>query len=153
MLWWILVADAARAKVFGTDLPPDAWQLQRYIENRPGRARPQELLSDKPGRYSKGGKRGVRSAMEYRTPVHVVEEERFAKELSGMLQKALALRAYHALGIVAPPQLLGMMRQAIGPEVSKHLRITADKDWITLDDRQLLEHLKELLAAAHPIDA
>jgi protein required for attachment to host cells len=146
MHYWILVADAARARLYSTDSEHGPFRLERKIENPPGRARPQELLSDQPGRYAKGGKRGILSAMEFATPWHQVEEQRFANHLAELLRKALARREYDALAIIAAAQLLGRLRAAIGPQVQKHLVKSIAKDLTTFTDHELPERIAAELA-------
>ena len=66
MKYWLLVADAAQARVFTSQPHLKSLQLLREIKNPKGRARPQQIVADEPGRFAKSGQRSIRSAMEPR---------------------------------------------------------------------------------------
>jgi protein required for attachment to host cells len=145
MHYWILIADAAHAFIFSTTGHHDSFHLEREILNPAGRARAQEILTDDLGRYSKGGKHGIRSAMEPGTPVHQVEEQRFAHQLAELLHTALHRGDYNALAIFAPAQFLGLLRQELHPDVHKRLYSSMAKDFTTLNPRDIPRHLSPLL--------
>ena len=141
MLWWILIADAAGAKIFSTKGRGRPLNLEQSLDNPSGRALAQELVSDQPGRFSKGGKKAAISAFEPDTPPHVVEEKRFAQKLAELLETALAQRKYDSLAILAPAKFLGILRQTISPQVHKHLATSIAKDLAHFDERELPKHL------------
>jgi protein required for attachment to host cells len=144
MLWWILIADAARARLFSTRGFRRPLYLVREIEHPQGRAKPQDLVSDDPGKYSRTGRGGMPSTWAPSTPPHVVEEQRFAHELAEILQTGLARRAYDSAAIIAPPKLLGFLRLSIGPQVHQHLARTMAKDLTVVRDRELSEQIATL---------
>jgi protein required for attachment to host cells len=145
MRYWILIADPAGAKLFSKEGPSAALKFERDIENPRGRARPQELLADDPGRYAKGGKHGVLSAMEPRTPVHKAEEIRFAHHLAELLEVGRAKKQYEVVAMFAPPEFLGILRKEISPAVSKALLISVAKDLCHIDPHDLPKHVESAL--------
>ena len=144
MLWWIVIADAARARIFSTSGWRKPLHLEQAMDNPLGRAKPQEIVTDDPGRRSNGMKSGQRSTWAPANAPDVVEERRFAHRLGGMLQTALARRQYEALAILAPPQFLGFLREAVGPQVRKHLARSIAKDLTVVNERDLQTRLDQV---------
>jgi protein required for attachment to host cells len=145
MAYWILVADAARAKLFSMlrhDVPASViWEK----ENPAGRAKAHDLFTDAPGRYSKGGKGGMLSAMENGKPVHVVEEELFAKEIAQHLHAASLRGEYKSLALIAPAKFLGILRERLSKDVTGRLALAEAKDFSGLSDRDVQGRLAEIV--------
>ena len=144
MVWWIVIADAARARIFSTSGWRKPLHLEQAMENPLGRAKPQDIVTDDPGRRSNGTKSGQRSTWAPANPPDVVEERRFAHRLGELLQTALARRQYESLAILAPPQFLGFMREAVGPQVRKHLARSIAKDLTVVNERDLPTRLGQV---------
>jgi protein required for attachment to host cells len=142
---WILIADAARARVFSEAEGEEGLTLVRELDHPKGRTHVVDLVDDEPGRLQKG-KGGTRSAMDPRTSRHVIEVERFARELAGVLRVGCDARQYDALAIVAPPRFLGMLRAGLAPEVLKRLCATAAQE----STHATITELPELLAGWLP---
>ncbi len=145
MRYWILIADPAEAKLFSKASRSAALKFERDIENPRGRARSRDLLADDPGRYAKGGKRGVLTAMELRTPVHKAEEIRFAHHLAALLEAGHEKHQYEGVAIFAPPEFLGILRKEISPAVWKSLLTSVPKDFLHIDPRDLPGHIESAL--------
>ena len=114
------------------------------MDNPLGRAKPQDIVTDDPGRHSNGMKSGQRSTWAPANAPDVVEERRFAHRLGELLQTALARRQYESLAILAPPQCLGFLREAGGPQVRKHLARSIAKDLTVVNERDLPARLGEV---------
>ena len=148
MLWWILIADAARAKLYSTKGYRHPLQLVRQVEHPEGRAKPQELVTDDAGKYSRTGRTGMPSTWATSNPPDVVEEQRFAHQLAEILETGLAKREYDSAAIVAPAKMLGFLRLAASPQVHKHLAKTIAKDLTIVKERELPEQLASLFLPA-----
>jgi protein required for attachment to host cells len=144
MVWWIVIADAARARIFSTSGWRKPLHLEQAMENPWGRAKPQEIVTDDPGRHSNGMKSAQRSTWAPANAPDVVEEQRFAHRLGELLQTALARRQYASLAMLAPPQFLGFLREAVGPQVRKHLARSIPKDLTVVNERDLPTRLDEV---------
>ncbi|HMO09902.1 MAG TPA: host attachment protein [Paracoccaceae bacterium] len=108
----ILVADAGRAMLLaneGTALAPRL--VQRALLTAPEPA----LASDRPGRMPDPGP-GHRSALE-QTDAGRVAAEALAAEVAEALAKALRAGKGRRLVLVAPPQMLGALRDRLAPPV------------------------------------
>jgi protein required for attachment to host cells len=144
MVWWIVIADAARARIFSTSGWRKPLHLEQAMDNPLGRARPQDLVTDDPGRHLNGMKSGQRSTWAPANAPDVVEEQRFAHRLGELLRTALARRQYESLAILAPPQFLGFLREAVGPHVRKHVARSIAKDLTAVNERDLPTRLGEV---------
>ena len=144
MLYWILIASAARARLFSMSAWTKPLKLERELDYQPGRAKPHELLSDNAGRFSKGGKGGILSAMERRITPHRTEEQKFAHQLAKILQDGVEHQQFNWLAIFAPPQFLGILRETIGENVRKALVASVPKDLIEIAAHDLPKHLTML---------
>src|SRR3981189_878029 len=108
MRTWILLADAASARLYVSGERPGDWTLLRQLEHAESRMRPSELLSDKPGRVKQST--GSRAALEPPTPRKKVEAERFARELAQVLDEGVVSGGCERLALGAAPALLGGLR-------------------------------------------
>ncbi len=145
MRFWIVIADAARARIFSSTGHREPLLLVQELINPHGREKPQDIVTDDPGKYAKGGKWGRLGTWSTSSP-DVVEEQRFAQRVAKVLQKGLAHRAYDAVAIFAPAKFLGFLRHEIGPQVSKHLVTSAAKDLTSVKDRELPKYLSPVFS-------
>jgi protein required for attachment to host cells len=125
----ILVGDGKRALFLRNEGSPEhvSLVLERVLEqeNPPTR----EQGTDKPGRYY-GADRVSRSAME-QTDWHQLAEDRFAHEISTALYRLAHANQFDALIVVAPPRILGNLREAFHKEVAERVVAEIPKDLTT----------------------
>ena len=77
---WIVLADAATAKVYEPQASRRDWKLIAELAHPESRAKESELGTDEPGRVRQSTT-GSRAAMEPPTPRKEVEIEKFAREI------------------------------------------------------------------------
>lgn len=123
----VLVADAARARIFSSDRQLTELVLVETIEHAAGRLRTSELVTDGPGRSS-GGLGSVGSAMDAHTDPAEVEEEHFARSLAQRLAHAVSTDDVRHVVLVAPPRFLGRLRQLVPPNVRQRVSVEVTKD-------------------------
>jgi protein required for attachment to host cells len=145
MRTWILLADAASARLYVPGEGPGDWTLLREIEHPESRMRPSELLSDKPGRVKQST--GSRAALEPHTPRQKVEAERFARELAQVLDEGVVSGACERLVLVTPPAFLGVLRHKLPPRVAARVSDVIEKDYLHLDQPTLKKRLERELEA------
>lgn len=85
----------------------------------------QQQGSDQPGRYASYG--SARSAVE-QTDFHQIEEDRFAGEVAGLLDRLAAAGDFDKLIVVAPPRTLAELRKRYGRAVSGRILAELAKD-------------------------
>lgn len=137
---WILVADAARARLFelkrkGTD--PVEIATYAYPEGRsPGREHehgrlPRVQESNSPSRH----------AIEPRTPLREKHAQRFADTLCAVMQKGRQEGRYDRLILMGPPRFLGVLHGSLDEQTAARVVGEVRNDLVTLTPAELLTHL------------
>ena len=138
---WIVIADGEKALFLrneGDALHPNLEVIREFRdENPPTR----EQGTDAPGRYFDGA--NVNKSGFEETDWHRLEKERFADELAQRLYRSAHRGEFEKLVIVAPPLVLGEMRQKMHKEVSDRVAGEVPK---TLTNHPIPE-IEKLLAA------
>lgn len=134
---WLIVADASRARIFATDYLLHIDRLVEEMVNDAGRAHERDLVSDDRGR-TQAFPGGERSAME---PAGHREKEvqRFAKAIGERLERARLDKAYERLVVVAPPQFLGTLREALPRTVAEMVQSEVAKDYVHASQQELTD--------------
>jgi protein required for attachment to host cells len=141
---WLVVADAGRAAFYQADTPKGPLrEIQDFIEPD-SRLPERELVSDRPGRTFDSAGPG-RHAMEPHTPPAEVAAERFARLLADKVDSARQQDRFLHLGLVAPPQFLGLLRKALSEETARRVVLELDKDLTRDTAEELRTHLPERL--------
>jgi protein required for attachment to host cells len=140
---WVLIADGEKALFLRNegDAAYPNLQVVRKVEeeNPPNR----EQGTDAPGRYSQGGMSPHNSAME-ETDWHRLAKDRFADELADRLYRMAHRGDFERIVLVAPPAVLGAMRQKLHKEVAQRVAAEVPK---TLTGHPVDQIEKLLLAA------
>jgi len=148
---WVMVADAARARFFVSEghdiLPVDG----ATMENPAAHGFSRDLGSDKPGR-SMESVGGMHHAEEPRTDPHRAVKADFARRVADYVEQNAAANKFDDLVMVAPPQMLGDLRSALGRHAAARLTGTAAKDLMKIPAAELKSHLQPILddAAGRP---
>jgi protein required for attachment to host cells len=154
---WILVADSSRARIFsGTRkfTSPGEFEFSKFSEiddlvNAWGRARNQDIDTDKPGRMvdrnSAGAGGGQRSAVGGREEPKETEAKAFAQRVGEYLQDGLNDGSFDELVVVAAPKFLGMLRDAIPSQVQNTVVEEISKDFTKMSAHDLEGRLPELI--------
>ena len=141
---WYVVADAARARVVTLEAAsnrsvPGAHTVAPALnEEFVGRnLKSRDVLADKLGQ---------RSPHHPASPAdpHDHAKAGFALELADVLDKALNQRRFDRLILIAPPEMLGNLRNAFTEQVKHRVVCEQDKDLTQLDDNKLAERLANL---------
>ena len=141
---WVVVADSAQARIFSSDTPMGMLGEAGNLLHGEGRLKNQDLTSDDGGRAldSQGsGRHGV----EPRTDARSQEQINFALEISQHLEQAYNASAFKRLYIVAPPAMMGCLRERLGKQLQSAVTGTLDKNLVKLKPEQIRSHLPEKL--------
>ncbi len=140
---WVVIADSSRAKVVettnkGRDVVP-VEDMTFSAELPPSR----EIVSDKPGR-------SFESYGHARHSVHAPDPHRelkraFAKSLAGALHAKFAEGRFDNLFVIAPPEMLGHLREALPKEVMSKVSGDLAQDLVKLPIQKLHLRLESLL--------
>ncbi|SFC05268.1 host attachment family protein [Tropicimonas isoalkanivorans] len=112
---WVLVADGEKALFLRNDLDAQDPDLNVQEEKSQDNPPTREQAANRPGRKADTGVQ-QRSAMDD-TDWHELAKERFADELADMLFKRVHSGKIERLVIVAPPKVLGELRNKMHKEV------------------------------------
>lgn len=140
MKTWVLIADAAHARVLETigrgkpltrvpafavsqDLPPS----RELGSERPTRTH--DLLGD--------SRHGVEAHSDPRREL----KRMFATLVVEKLEAALVAHAFDRLVLVAPPAMLGDIRHALTKALTGHVVAEIDKDLVKVPDHEVRAHL------------
>ena len=138
---WIVTADSARARVLqAVDQQSQFTEVEDFL-NPEARMSERELTEDAHPRFrgtaGPGSDRQETSAGEHAT-------ELFAKRVAERLNKARTEHRYDELQLVAEPQFLGKLRNALDDEVGKLVTREVPKNYAALDARELERRLRAL---------
>jgi protein required for attachment to host cells len=139
---WIVVADGEKALFLrneGDALYPNLEVIREVREENPPT---REQGTDRPGRFHDGPSAHKSAVAD--TDWHRAQKEKFADEIAGRLYKLAHRGDFDKLVIVAPPVVLGEMRQKLHKEVSDKVVGEIPK---TLTNHPVYEIEKLLLAA------
>lgn len=120
---WILVGDGKKAMILrnkGDQVHPHL-VLDRFIEQENPVSGQTEGLA-----VPDNDTAGRRTAVE-KTDGHQLEEARFAKKMATELYRTAHSQAFDNLVVVAPPRILGVLREAFHPEVRNRILAEVDK--------------------------
>jgi protein required for attachment to host cells len=144
--FWLLVADAGRAVIYSADTPRGPLHEVRDFIDPESRLPEQELARDRPGRSFDSFGEG-RHAMAPHTSPAEVAADRFAQLLADAVETARQRGRFEHLGLVAPPQFLGRLRQALSAPAARQVVLELDKDLTRDDAESLRAHLPDRLFA------
>lgn len=141
---WILIADAARARVVRNDGPGRGLVPVEGMAFERDHLKQGDLMADKPGRSFESA--GVsRHSMESGSDVVRELDRAFANMLVGVLQKALDRKNFDRLVVVAPPRALGDLRNALTGPLKAVLHAELGKDLTHVPNADLAGHLDTVL--------
>ncbi|MBZ9604682.1 baeRF12 domain-containing protein [Phyllobacterium chamaecytisi] len=116
---WIVVADGEKALFLRNENDMKHVQLTTIHEMHHSNPATRQQGSDRPGRFNDGPS-PHRSAVED-TDWHEISKKRFAKEVADALYSYAHKGGFERLVVIAPPLVLGEMRQEFHKEVSDRI--------------------------------
>jgi len=139
---WILVCDAARARVFEATDRTHMWKELTCHVNPLLRMAPASRGSGRPLPRTHESIGPARHAITPRESIKDHSARRFAHELAAFLRDAHAHRRYARLLLVAPPRFLGILSREIGDLEIAGVSGTLGKDLASLAEDALEQHVR-----------
>jgi protein required for attachment to host cells len=140
---WMVIANAARARVLEETGKPHVYTHIADLVHPQSRQKGEELAYDRPG-YAEGSAPGTAGAVyPPRTNPRERERDRFAQELARMLDQGIADGRCGGLVLVASSPFLGHLKAHLGAQARKAIVRTVDADYTALRDSDLAERLAE----------
>jgi len=137
---WIVVADAAVAKIYSTNKGITSLDPVEEFECEEARLHDRDLTSDRAGRSFDSfgsGRHETSAATGPREQLAI----RFAKTISDYLDQGRIKNDYDQLIIVAEPKFLGLLGNAFDSEVSKLVLNQHSKDFTKHKAEEIRQYL------------
>lgn len=144
-LGWVVVANAARARIFERD---DDNQALREIADRihaPSRQKASELEADRPGKARKGE---ASTAFAPHTDPHDREHQRFAREVAQLLEEAALAHRMPGLVLLVSNPFLGELKAELGDATQRLLERCVPVDLTTCQHAELEERVTRAIGSA-----
>jgi protein required for attachment to host cells len=145
MKTWILIADAAHARVLETYGPGKPLIAVPDFEMRADLPRSHDLGTERPGRTHESAGT-ARHAIEPRTNPHKQLEHDFTVLVAQRLNAAAAAKSFDRLVIAAPPAMLGDLRHALHKQTLDRVAAEVPKDLVKIADLDLRSHFANVIA-------
>ncbi len=141
---WILIVDGAHGRLFENRGPGKGLEALTEEFEADHRA-DHEIVDDRLGRTFESAY-SARHAITPRHDPHRELKRDFAESLAKMLDKRRKEHAFDRLIIVAPPKVLGDLREALPEPVRELITAELDKDLTKTPIAELPGHLAAVLA-------
>ncbi len=136
---WILVADAAEARIYSYERGKGGELAQVEAFSHPeSRMKGADLIRDRSGNNQSGGGHGT---FVEQSETKIVEADRFARELVDALDKSRNGNKFDQLVLVAPPRFYGMMKQHFKAPLQAMVTGVVEKNYLSLKPRELQQQL------------
>ncbi len=133
---WLLVADAARARLFEVDRRARRFVLRDSWADDAAAGKGSDLVADRPGRTFDSAGQG-RHAMEPPTAPKTVAKAQFLAMLAEHLVLEARRQSFDELHVVAAPRALGELREKFDGAVRDRLRGELAKDLMPSSEAEL----------------
>ena len=144
MKTWVVVASAARARIFEADGRREPLQELRDLVNPEERLQSRALKTDKPGRafdHLGGQRHSMGTAVNPKEQVAI----RFAKQVADQLDSDRLHRRFDTLCVAAPPRFLGLLRGHMGSDLARTVTGEVIHDLTQQDVQSVQRHMAHLL--------
>lgn len=137
---WVVTAESSRARIFTAEnrIAPLS-ELEDFAHTE-GRARDQELVSDKAGRGFDGTVEG-RHGMEKQFDAKHHEAVAFARRIAERIESGRARGEFAQLVLIAAPEFLGILRQQLSSHTSRLVSKTVDKNLVQRQENEIREYV------------
>lgn len=142
---WVLVADAARARIFEWTAPSTPLSEIADPANPEGRLKSSALDSDRPGIAADA--QGHRSGhpMQATRTAHEKSAEAFADQIATTLTDALTAKEYERLVVFAAPEFLGLLRAKLSEPVASVVVESSALDLVRESAESIQSRLPKLI--------
>jgi protein required for attachment to host cells len=136
---WIVVADAARARILSCEgrACHGLTDVEAFSHSE-SRAQNQDLVTDRPGRGWASASGDARHAMDEPTDPAQRERDRFARIVADRLKTAHYQGVFKHLVIVASPGFLGALRDVMDRHVAHVVRAEVAKNVVKVEGPEAL---------------
>ena len=140
---WVLVADGEKAlflENIGDERNYNFSVVRKEEQENPATS---EQGTDAPGRFNDGP--SVQRSATETTDWHKLNKLRFAADLSELLYLRAHAGRFHKIALVAPPQILGVLRQELHSEVTEKIVAEIPKTLTNVPMDEIEKHVENAL--------
>lgn len=141
---WIIVADAAKARVFSAVKLKDKWTVVAELYHPESRQKISKLYRDSPNVMSSSANTG-KDVIEPATDLKEKEVDTFAREVSDFLEDNHHGNVFDQLYVIAAPGFLGTLRPMLHKGVDDKIVTSINKNITDLNVDELQERLQQHL--------
>lgn len=142
---WIVVANAARARIFERDDENQALREIADFVHTPSRQKASTLGNDRPGHARKSE---ASTAFAPHTALLEREHQRFAREVAQLLETSALEHGMPGLVLLASNPFLGELKAALGDAARRLLKHSTPVDLTTYRDGELEQRVTRALGGA-----
>lgn len=134
---WILVADAAYARIFELSEENRHWVLVKEFEHLEGREQGHDLMGNRPYKIQ----HQMEMTDKNENPVEFKHQQMtaFTLELMRHLEQEFFAQKFDQLALVAAPKMLGTLREKLTPTLKKLVVVEIAKDYSKMQPAQMEE--------------
>lgn len=144
---WVLVADRSKALFYSVDSNGQGLRSVAEFDNPDGRLKDGEINSDRQGRV-KDRFGGARHSMSKSMTPSKQKATEFAQVIAEFFNRGRIDDRYDELVLIAPPTLIGLIRDAMKPATSKLICASIKKDLIgqtpAVQKKSILKAIEDL---------
>lgn len=138
---WLVVANAAKARVLEEAARPGAYIHLADLVHPQSRQKGTALAGDRPGHVNSLGQRSGGTAYPSRTDVREREHDRFAREVAQAVNDGVAGGQCAGVVLVASNPFLGHVKAHLSEPARKALLRCVASDYTALPDAELAQRL------------
>lgn len=142
---WVVVADAARARVFRAESRIGPLQEMTDLADSQGRLHEGDVYTGEQMRKLELGANSYRQSNDYE-PARTHEQkmaERFARRVAEYLRRGALEKRYERLVVAAAPQFLGALRGELDDNTRARISLELPKDLSKMRPDELRAYLPE----------
>jgi protein required for attachment to host cells len=136
---WVVIVDSGRARFVERD-EQGHFSTVSSFEAASLHMQSRDIGRDRPGRVYESADLS-RHGTEPRHDPHETEKRKFVALVIDEIENALQEGSFDEFLLVAPPKVLGEVRQALPPTLAKVLKDTLSKDLTKIPDHELPAYL------------
>lgn len=140
---WVVVANSSLSKIYRAENTHTLVEHQLF-EHKESQMPARALVSDRQGRETQRVGYGT-DTMEEKTPIKQKEAQIFAEQIADFLKRGCISGECERIYLVAKPPFLGFLRQALDPNISKHVENEIHHDLTQKKPEQVREYLPPAL--------
>ncbi len=144
--YWVVVADASRAVIYSREKRRDPLVQSLILENQESRKKAGELLADRGGRSFDSHGQGRHTLGKEETGPKREVTLAFARELTRIVDKAKQSGECREFGLIAAPEFLGMLRNAMSRSVNLVPSFEIDKNVVDYDAEEISDLIDRVLS-------